>query len=181
MPSCTKVETAIYEDHITPEVQEHLAFCASCTALSRRLEQLHSYLRFNIDVNPHYLEFRKKLILQKAEYLEPAMVSPWPLRIARVALIFLFALMVILPYRSMQNRTEPPAQITHRQPDIDFELVKMDEVVQLRWKGDPQKVYRVYKGPNPGSLKPVREIKGVQWVDSEADSNPIIFYKIEAL
>lgn len=179
MQSCVDFEGALYEGQITPEVSEHLAGCESCRNLAHRLTRFDQAARFDVDVDPAYIAFRKRLILQKLSTVEPESRYAGVLRLARVAIVAAFALALFLPHHSAQKQTTT-AQAS-AQAVIDFELVKNGNIVELRWKGDPRQEYRVYKGPTPSRLTKVQQVKGVAWTDNKPDSSPILFYKIEAL
>lgn len=177
MQGCVDFEGALYEGQITPEVSEHLAGCESCRQLSVRLGRLDQVARFEVDVDPAYTAFRKRLILQKLNTIQPEPRYAGLLRLARVAIVAGFAIALILSQHGAHQKQAPASA----QAAIDFELVKSGNIVQLRWKGDPRQEYRVYKGPNPSRMSPVQQVKGVAWIDNKPDSSPILFYKIEAL
>jgi hypothetical protein len=179
MQGCVGFEGALYEGQITPEVSEHLAGCGTCRELAVRLNRLDQAARFEVDVIPAYTAFRKRLILQKLNTVEPEPRYAGALRLARVAIVAVFVFALFLSHHAAQKQTKAP--LTSAQTAIDFELVKNGNIVQLRWNGDPHQEYQVYKGPNPSQLAPVQQVKGVAWIDNKPDSSPILFYKIEAL
>jgi len=53
--------------------------------------------------------------------------------------------------------------------------------VRLAWSDGRGTPYRVYKSTDPRQLGrgPAQEVKGNQWVDSEPDSAPVVFYRVE--
>lgn len=177
MQGCERFEGALYEDNITREVSEHLAGCDSCRALAEKLSALQKRTRFDVSVDPAYIAYRKRIILQKLPLPEPRYAGL--LRLVRVSIVALFAIALFLPH-SKAPQPAPNAAVS-QQAQIDFELVKKGSAVELHWKGDTRRSYRVYKGPNPASLKPVQQVKGVAWMDPSPNSSPILFYKIEAL
>lgn len=179
MQSCARFEGALYEGQITPEVSEHLAQCGSCRELAGRLDQLDQTARFDVTIDPRFAEFRRNLILQRLATLQVDPPHAWALKLLRMALVAAIALALFLPHNSAQKQTKPARNAA--EAAIDFELVKDGDIVQLRWKGDPHREYCVFKGPNPGQLAPVQQVRGVAWVDDKPDSSPILFYKIEAL
>jgi hypothetical protein len=53
--------------------------------------------------------------------------------------------------------------------------------VRLAWSDGRGRPYRVYKSTDPRLLGrgPAHEVRGNQWVDSEPDSAPVVFYRVE--
>ncbi|HET6268337.1 MAG TPA: hypothetical protein VFG11_11515 [Acidobacteriota bacterium] len=176
--SCERFETALYEGASTQELSTHLEHCPSCNAIRQKLQSLDRHLRFNLTIDPQFVEYQTRLISQK---IQPAgkPASVWGLRVARLALGVGFGLLLLSPLRNLPGTSNPVA--SGQMAQVDFALEKHDATIELRWKGVPGRRYRVYRGSNPGQMRAVSEVRGDQWVDPTASSDPIVFYRIEAL
>ena len=140
---------------------------------------LETLLKFEVKPDPRYAEFRIRLIAQKLQGLEQAPAHPGWLRVFRVGFVAaLLFLVFVLPQQMnrphVAKNSNPPAE-------VPFELQKVDDVVKLTWKADPNDEYRIYKGSTPSSLRPVQSVRGDEWIDRSSDSSPITFYRIEPL
>lgn len=183
MRNCDSVRAALLEGDRSDEVRQHASHCEACSAFAARALELDTRLRFDVDVDGKYVEFRKRLILQKLPSTGQLPAHYSLLRALRVSLAA--AAIIVLAGIPFRNRTPdlplPSLSASAAQEEVPFELQKSGDQVELRWKGDPGRAYRIYKGPNPGSMKPVQMVRGKEWVDRSADSSPIIFYKVEPM
>jgi len=176
--SCERFETALYEGASPPELSAHLKHCPSCAAIQEKLQSLDRHLRFNLTIDPQFVEAQTRMISQKIQPA-PNPASVWGLRLARLALGAGFALWLLSPLRNLPGTANTVAT-TGQMAQVDFALEKRDDTIELRWKGAPGRRYRVYRGSNPGQMRAVTEVNGSQWTDPTASSDPIVFYRIEA-
>lgn len=176
---CSGFQAFIYQGVFTEDVQRHIDGCKACCDLRKRLSSLDAKLQYRVRGSAGYHEYRKQLILQKVRYVQ-ASAPDWTVHLIRAAYIFVLVAILFLPLsrlRKNPNAIPPAASIS----TVAFEVGKIDQSVQLRWKGDPRKTYRVYKGASPKQLQPIGEFRGSQWIDASRSSSSLVFYKIEAL
>jgi hypothetical protein len=83
---------------------------------------------------------------------------------------------VAVPFALRDRRAEPA-----RETPVRIDVQAEDGGVRLAWSDGRGKPYRVYKSTDPRLLGrgPAREVRGNQWVDSESDSAPVVFYRVE--
>jgi hypothetical protein len=180
MMNCCDFQKSIYEEVFTHEVQQHIRSCSSCANLMHRLSVLQGMLQYQVRGSEDYQENRKQLILQKVEHLKFTGTFDWSTWMLRTAYVLALGGMLFLLI-SRFRQTDVQVSSAHRTTEITFEVGKRAQSVELRWKGDSRKTYRVYKGSSPKQLEPVGEFRGLQWVDSSQNTNGLVFYKIEAL
>lgn len=175
---CSEFQTSIYQGLVTDDIQEHLGLCVPCAELCEKLSILDRKLKYQVGGTAEYHEYRKHLILQKVQYRQVG-APTWTVHMIRAASIFLLLAILFLPLARLSRNHGTPANT--RSNPVPFEMGKLDQSVQLRWKGDPQKTYRVYKGASPTQLQLIGEFRGLQWTDASRNSISLVFYKIEAL
>lgn len=176
--SCSRFQTSIYQGLFTDDVQEHLALCAHCAELSERLSILDRKLKYQVGGTAEYYEYRKNLILQKVQYRQVGTPN-WRAHMIRAAYLCLLLAILSLPVARFTKNHNTSANT--RVNTVPFEVGKLDQSVQLRWKGNPHKTYRVFKGASPTQLQLIGEFRGLQWIDASQNTFNLVFYKIEAL
>jgi hypothetical protein len=99
----------------------------------------------------------------------PALVSAVPMALLVLAL----AVPVAIRERTAPERgSESPASIA---------LQLESGAVHVSWLDGRDRPYRVYRSTNPRDLGQGRAqmVRGNEWVDKQADSAPIVFYRID--
>lgn len=74
---------------------------------------------------------------------------------------------------------QPPAPNPQSPTQID--LAKSGTGVRLAWEGDADAQYVIYRCTSPrfDTCTVAGEVRGTQWVDREANTAPLVFYKVE--
>jgi len=96
--------------------------------------------------------------------------------LAAVVPVLLILLAVTVPFSLRGRRVESASD-----GPVRIDMRAEGGTVRLAWTDGRGKPYRVYKSTDPRQLGwgPAQEVKGTQWVDSEPDSAPIVYYRVE--
>jgi hypothetical protein len=99
----------------------------------------------------------------------PALVSAVPVAL----LVLAVGLPIVMrPSSPLERESESPAALN---------LQVADGLVHVSWLDGRVRPYRVYKSTNPRDLGKgeAQLVRGNEWVDKQADSAPIVFYRID--
>jgi hypothetical protein len=175
-------------DDIGPaeDVRNHLSVCQSCRDERQKYLQVISAARlagkreFQLSAAS-----RARIVAIAVERASRPRWSLWwrpvtglSLRLGVTAVVAgcLLALLVLPVMRLGQTRSARETEVSPR-----IEVVSDGGVVKLAWTDGQRATYTVFKSPDPrGSARGERHIvRGNAWVDTQPDTSPIVFYRIE--
>jgi hypothetical protein len=97
--------------------------------------------------------------------------------IAAIVPVVLLAVAVAIPlaFRSSETRR------TDAEAPVRIDMKVEGDGIRLAWQDGRPRPYKVYKSSDPRHLGRGQGhlVQGNQWVDSEPDTAPIVFYRVE--
>jgi len=171
------------EQQIRGEVRRHLDDCASC------LQEVTDYKSVVILARSAFAHATELPLATRSAIVRGASARaerhPWwgrllPLpghpALGAVVPAVLVLLAVTVPFALRSHREETAAT-----SPVRIDMQAEGGTVRLAWSDGRGKPYRVYKSTDPRQLGRglAQEVKGNQWVDSDLDSAPIVFYRVE--
>jgi anti-sigma factor RsiW len=165
-------------------VEEHLDACFPCAEEHRKFQMVIISVRRTYDeeyqLSP---EVRNRIAVQAAEKVGSA---PWffpigllyPVTRPRFVLAIAAALAVVLSLpvvTRLASRPKPGEEVARVEVSADH------GVVRLAWANGRRESYTVYKSHDPQgqSSRKAYVVRGNVWTDTEPDSSPVVFYRID--
>ena len=165
-------------------VRDHLLRCSSCAT------ELADYERASADARSAFrgdIELPVGVVARVAgkaasDALRPRWwqillpMAPRPALVSAVP-VALLVLAVGLPL--LVRQSIPPERGSESPASLNLQIE--GGLVHVSWLDGRARPYRVYKSTNPRDLGQGRAqlVRGNEWVDKQADSAPIVFYRID--
>jgi anti-sigma factor RsiW len=165
-------------------VRSHLATCSSCALDLSEYKSVTALVRRSLEPREAVLPAAARTTVARAA-AERVLRGPWWARLvplpghqalAAVVPAFLLVVALAIPFAMRGRKAENAGTAPER-----IEMQAQGGSVRLAWSDGRGRPYRVYKTTDPRKLGrgPAQEVRGNQWVDSEQDSAPVVFYRVE--